>query len=202
MMKKLGALFGALAIAATLAGPATAQEAPVIENMATGNLDSTVTLVEYASYTCPHCANFHANVFKKLKPEYIDSDLIKFEFAEVYFDRFGLWASMLARCGGPEKYFGISDMLFERQQDWAAAGEPAAVVEALKTIGRSAGLEDAAMDVCLKDQASAEAMVAHFEEGMSRDGIEATPTFLINGVKHSNMSYDELKALLDAELAK
>lgn len=202
MMMKLAGLLGALTIAVTLAGPVAAQDAPVITDMATGNPEATVTLVEYASFTCPHCANFHAEVYSRIKPEYIDTGKIKFEYREVYFDRYGLWAAMLARCGGEMRYFGITDILFEKQREWAASEDPAVVVENLKTIGRSVGLEDAAMDVCLKDQTMAEALVAHFEESMARDEVEGTPTFFINGVKHPNMSYEDLKALLDAELAK
>lgn len=202
MMMKLAGLFGALTFAASLAGPLAAQDAPVITDMVTGNLESTVTLVEYASFTCPHCANFHAEVYSKIKPEYIDTGKIRFEYHEVYFDRYGLWAAMLARCGGEKRYFGITDILFDKQREWAGVEAPEVVVENLKTIGRSVGLEDAAMDVCLKDQVMAEALVAHFEESMARDKVEGTPTFFINGVMHSNMSYDEMKALLDAELAK
>ncbi len=202
MMMKLAGLVSALTIAVSLAGPVAAQEAPVITDMFSGNADSTVTLVEYASFTCPHCANFHAEVYSKIKPEYIDTGLIKFEYREVYFDRYGLWAAMLARCGGEMRYFGITDILFEKQKEWAASDDPTQVVANLKSIGRSVGLEDAAMDVCLKDQATAEALVAHFEANMTKDAVEGTPTFFINGVKHSNMSYEELKALLDAELAK
>ena len=187
-------------------GEATTPEAPatpiVITDMVLGSPDAKVTLVEYASFTCPHCAHFHADVYSKIKPEYIDSGKVKFEYREVYFDRYGLWAGMLARCGGEMKYFGISDMLFDKQLEWAASEDPVAVVENLKTIGRAAGLEDAAMDVCLKDQAMAEALVAHFQENMTKDGVEGTPTFFINGTKQSNMTYEDMKALLDAELAK
>lgn len=202
MMMKLAGLVSALTILASLAGPAAAQEAPVITDMVTGNPDSTVTLVEYASFTCPHCANFHAEVYSKIKPEYIDTGLIKFEYREVYFDRYGLWAAMLARCGGEMRYFGIADILFEKQREWAVSDDPTQVVSNLKTIGRSVGLEDAAMDVCLKDQVMAEALVAHFEANMAKDEVEGTPTFFINGVKQSNMTYEDMKALLDAELAK
>jgi protein-disulfide isomerase len=202
MMMKLAGLFGALTISAVLAGPIAAQDAPVITDMVAGNAEAKVTLVEYASFTCPHCANFHSEVYSKIKPEYIDTGLIQFEYREVYFDRYGLWAAMLARCGGEMRYFGIADILFDKQREWAASDSPVQVVENLKKIGRSVGLEDAAMDVCLKDQATAEALVAHFEANMATDGVEGTPTFFINGVKHSNMSYEEMKVLLDAELAK
>ncbi len=208
MMMKLAGLIGAAAFS-VMASMATAQETdapasvvPELTNMVTGNPDATVTLLEYASFTCPHCENFHAEVYPKIKSEYIDTGKIKFEYAEVYFDRYGLWAAMLARCGGEMRYFGIADILYDKQREWAAAEDPAMVVENLKKIGRSVGLEDAAMDVCLKDQALAEALVARFETNMAKDGVEGTPTFFINGVKHSNMSYEEMKALLDAELAK
>ena len=212
MMMKLAGLLGALTLSIALgtvlwavtrnSGTWFSHYAPVIANMVTGNLVAKVTVVEYASFTCPHCARFHAEVFSKIKPEYIDTGLIRFEYSEVYFDRFGLWAAMLARCGGEMRYFGISDVLFEKQTEWAGAETPAQVVENLKTIGRSVGLEDAAMDICLKDQVMAEALVAQFETNMARDMVEGTPTFFINGVMHSNMSYEKMKALLDAELAK
>lgn len=211
MMMKLAGLISALTISAALGGTALAQETATtetpaaaieIKDMVTGNPDATVTLVEYASFTCPHCQHFHSEVYSKIKPEYIDTGKIKFEYHEVYFDRYGLWAAMLARCGGEMRYFGIVDILFDKQREWAGSEDPAQVVENLKTIGRSVGLEDAAMDVCLKDQAMAEALVKHFEANMAKDAVEGTPTFFINGVKHSNMSYEEMKPLLDAELAK
>jgi protein-disulfide isomerase len=207
MMMKFAGLFGALSMAAMLATPLAAQDEPaatdiVITDMREGNADSKVLLVEYASFTCPHCANFHAEVYSKIKPEYIDTGLINFEYREVYFDRYGLWAGMLARCGGEARYFGITDILFDKQREWAASDDPVEVVKNLKTIGRSVGMEDAAMDICLKDQATAEALLKHFQTNFEADGVEGTPTFFINGVKHSNMSYEDMKALLDAELAK
>jgi protein-disulfide isomerase len=100
------------------------------------------------------------------------------------------------------RYFGIADMVFEQQKEWAASEDPAVVVESLKKIGRAAGLEDAAMDACMQDKAKAEAMIAHYEKNFAADGIEGTPTFMINGTKHSNKSFEDMKAILDAELAK
>ena len=109
---------------------------------------------------------------------------------------------MIARCGGEMRYFGIADMLFEQQKEWAASDDPAVVVENLKKIGRAAGMEDAAMDACMKDGAMAEAMVKHYQETSTADGLQGTPSFVIGGTLHTNMSYDEMKALIDAELAK
>lgn len=184
---------------ATAAPATTAIE---IKDFGIGPLDAKVKLIEYASFTCPHCANFHADVFPKLKADYIDTGKLRFEYREVYFDRYGLWAAMMARCGGEMRYFGITDILFTTQQDWAGTDDPATVVANLKTIGRTAGLDDAALEVCMNDAATADALVKHFETNFKADGIEGTPSFMINGVKYSNVKYDELKTILDAELAK
>lgn len=200
-----------LALGAVLAGSvapvwaqtsAAAPELPVVADMAIGNLDSKVVLTEYASYTCPHCANFHTEVFKDLKRDYVDTGKIKFVYREVYFDRYGLWAGMVARCGGDMRYFGIQDILYSTQKEWAGSDDPAVVVENLRRIGRTAGLEDAALDACLNDGAMAQAMVNKYQADSEADGINSTPSFVLNGVKHSNMNYADLKALLDAELAK
>lgn len=185
-------------------GGALAQEASAIKvpDMVLGNPDAKVTLTEYASFTCPHCASFHQNVFKALKADYIDTGKVRFVYREVFFDRFGLWAAMVARCGGPTRYFGISALLYEGQDEWLVPSDQNATVENLRRIGKTAGMDDAQLDACLNDGEMAKAMVANFQEKSTADGIESTPTLIINGTKHSNMGYDELKALLDAELAK
>lgn len=207
MIRKMAAT---LALTLLAFGPAAAQEATTdaapakveIQDFSLGSPDAKVEVIEYASFTCPHCANFHATVYPELKKDYIDTGKIKFTYREVYFDRYGLWAAMIARCGGEMRYFGIADMLFDQQKEWAASDNPTVVVENLKKIGRTAGLEDATMDACMQDGAKAEAMVAHYQETSTADGLEGTPSFKINGTMHSNMSYDEMKSILDAELAK
>ncbi|MFM7332947.1 MAG: DsbA family protein [Tabrizicola sp.] len=199
----------ALAAAATAAmTPALAQEtttaatAPAVGDYSIGAADAKVKIVEYAGFTCPHCAHFHETVWPQLKTDYIDTGKVHFTLREVYFDRYGLWAALVARCGGEMKYFGIHDMLFAKQKEWAASENPQEVVDNLKTIGRAAGLEDAAMDVCLNDTANAEALIKQFQTNFEADGVEGTPTLFINGTKHSNMAYEDLKTILDAELAK
>jgi protein-disulfide isomerase len=200
----------ALAAAATAAmTPALAQDtATAIVNagegpgdFSLGSPDAPVKIVEYASYTCPHCASFHAEVFDKLKAEYIDTGKVHFTLREVYFDRYGLWAAMVARCGGEMRYFGIHSMLFEQQQDWAASQDPLQVVEKLSTIGLAAGLDKATLDACMNDQAKAEAMIKQFEANMAADGVQGTPTIFINGEKHSNMAWADLKTIIDTALA-
>lgn len=180
---------------------AAATATPDASPMALGNPEAPVTIIEYASYTCPHCATFHAEVFKPLKADYIDQGTVRFEFREVYFDRYGLWASMIARCGGEARFFGITGLMFDQQQDWAASADPGVVVENLKRIGRTAGMDDATMDACLNDRAMAEALVAQFQETTTADAVDGTPTLFINGEKTSNMSYDELRAMIDPLIA-
>jgi protein-disulfide isomerase len=188
--------------AAMAASPVVAQEAAAdLTDYSMGSPDAPVKIVEYASFTCPHCATFHATVFKDLKRDYIDTGKVHFTLREVYFDRYGLWAAMVARCGGEMRYFGIHDMLFDQQAEWAASQDPMVVVQNLKTIGIAAGLDGAAIDACLNDQATAEALIARFQVNMEADGVQGTPTIFVNGEKHSNMAYADLKAIIDAELA-
>lgn len=189
-----------------MAGAANAQttagdfDTSSIQEMVLGNPDAAVTVIEYASFTCPHCADFHSGAFKQLKADFIDTGKIKFIYREVYFDRPGLWASMIARCGGQDKFFGIVDLIFKGLSTWARAGEPAAIVEELRKIARLAGMDNETIDACLQDGDKAQTLVAWFEENKDRDNITSTPSFLINGAKHSNMPYAEMKKLIEAEL--
>ena len=170
-----------------------------IVEMTIGDVGAPVTMVEYASFTCPHCKNFHLNVFDKLKSEYIDTGKVRFVFREVYFDRFGLWAGMVARCSGEKSYFGMVDMIFQKQTEWTK-GEQADIVNNLKKIGRVAGLDNESLDSCLQDMDRAKAMVEIYRANSVADKIESTPSFIINGKLYSNMDYNALKEVLDGKL--
>ncbi|MFC6636379.1 thioredoxin domain-containing protein [Sulfitobacter sp. JBTF-M27] len=191
---------------ASMPGTANAQtssgdvDTSSIQDMVQGNPDAAVTVTEYASFTCPHCATFHAGPYKQLKADYIDTGKIKFIYREVYFDRPGLWASMVARCGGQEKFFGIADLIYKGQSEWARAGEPAAIVAELRKIGLLAGIGNDTLEACLQDAEMAQTLVAWYQENGERDDISSTPSFVINGTKHSNMPYTEMKELIDAAL--
>jgi protein-disulfide isomerase len=192
-----------------LPGAAQAQETAedsdidtsTIADMVIGSQDAPVTMIEYASFTCPHCRDFHADQWEQIKANYIDTGKVKFIFREVYFDRFGLWASMIARCGGEMRFYGITDILYDTQQEWIAGGDPALIAENLKKIGLTAGMDAATVDACMRDETMAKTLVAWFQENAARDNVESTPTLFIDGVKHGNMPYDEIAALLDAALA-
>lgn len=177
-------------------------QAPQIVEMTMGPADAKVTVMEYASFTCPHCANFHKTTFKQLKSDYIDTGKIHFIYRDVYFDRFGLWASMVARCGGSERFFGIAGMLYEQQRDWLDDGDPVKISDNLRRIGKVAGLEPSQIDACLADEAKAKALVAWFQKNAEADEIDSTPSLLINGEHYSNMSFDDLSALIDEKLAE
>lgn len=173
-----------------------------IQDMAIGSPDAPVTVIEYGSFTCPHCASFHANQLAQLKADYVETGKVRFIFREVYFDRFGLWASMIARCGGEMRFFGIHDVLYETQADWIAGGQdPALIADNLRTIGIAAGMDGAQVDACMQDETMAQNLVAWFQANATADGIEATPTLIIDGEKHSNMAYEDLAALIEEALA-
>jgi protein-disulfide isomerase len=193
----------------TLPGAAQAQEtasepaeAVTIPEMAWGAETAPVTLIEYASFTCPHCANFHANQYQELKP-YIEDGRVRYVFREVYFDRYGLWASILARCSGDAmRFFALTEVLYAGQRDWIGDQQPATIAENLMALGRQAGLPQDQIDACFSDQAKAEALVAWFEANRAADGIDATPTLMINGTKYSNMAWPDLQAIIDPIVAE
>ena len=188
--------------------PANAQTAAadvdtsIVEEMTLGEADAPVTVIEYASFTCPHCRRFHEGPFKQLKADYIDTGKVQFVYREVYFDRYGLWAGMVASCGGPVRYFGLVDLIYERQAEWTASNDPAQIAENLRGLGRIAGLTNEQLDACLTDGEKAQAMVALWQQRAEADDINSTPSFLIDGVKYGNMNYADFSRILDEKLGE
>jgi protein-disulfide isomerase len=172
----------------------------LVEEMTLGDPNAPVTVIEYASYTCPHCRTFHEGAFKDLKADYIDTGKVHFIYREVYFDRPGLWAGLVARCAGPEGFFGVVEEIYARQSDWARQESAAAVADALRRIGRTAGIEADTLEACLTDTDKAQAMVAAYEANASEHGIRSTPSFVVNGTTYQNMSYEDFSALIDDEI--
>jgi len=172
-----------------------------VVEMVLGDPDAPVEVIEYASFTCPHCASFHTNHYKSLEANYIDTGLIKFVYRDVYFDRPGLWASMVARCGGDtDFFFAFLDLLYTEQRAWLASGDPAGIIKDLRDLAKTAGMDDATLDTCLSDGPKAEALFTWFQENAERDGITSTPSFVIDGQKYPNMAYDEIAGILDEKL--
>lgn len=179
--------------------PKDANETPgnktyALGDIVLGNKDAKVTVIEYASFTCPHCASFHVQVYPKLKAEYIDTGKVKFIVREVFFHRFGLWAAMTARCGGKEGYYGLVDALMKSQREWKTAKVPG---NAIMQIGRRAGLSEEMINACMSDKDYARKLIGAYQKNAEADGVRSTPTFLINGKKYTNMSFDEFKNILD-----
>lgn len=198
--------FAVAALALALAAPAAmAQDAAapaILPDIAAGSEDAPLTIVEYASFTCGHCANFHAENWPKLKAEYVDTGKVKFIQRDVYFDQPGLWAGVLARCGGDDKFYPVSDMLFDEQKNWLAGGTGEEIAANLRKIGLKAGMTEDQMTACWEDTAKAQQLIATFQQNATADKIEATPTFIIGGEKVQNQPWDDLKGIIDAKLAE
>ena len=176
-----------------------AEHGELMPDMVLGEEDAPIEIIEYASFTCPHCARFHMDVYPKLKTNFVEPGHAKFIFREVYFDKYGLWAGMLARCGGPDRYFGLVDMILTKQGEWAQ-GSQEDIVGGLYAIGRVAGLTDEEMQACLQDNDNARALVADYQAKAGADGINSTPSFVIDGENFSNMSYEDFETLLNGKL--
>jgi protein-disulfide isomerase len=188
----------ALTLAPTLSKMALAQEIHDVVDMSLGEAGAPVTVIEYASFTCPHCAAFAEEVYPEFRRNYVETGKARLVFREVYFDRVGLWASMIARCAPADRYFGIAEVLFARQRDWATGATSEEVIDKLYGIGRQAGLTDPEMDACMADQAFAEALVEAYQKNSAADNVDSTPTLIINGEKNGNLTYAELAAKIDS----
>ena len=151
-----------------------------LPDMALGPANASVTITEYASMTCPHCAAFTENVFPKIKSEFIDSGKVRFVFREFPLDIKAAAGSMLARCIAKDdapKYFAVIDLLFKQQNDWVLKN----TTETLTRIGKQAGLTQAAVEDCLKDQKLLDKIAADQKFAAEVLKVNSTPTFFING---------------------
>lgn len=184
-----------------LVSQANAQTPARVTEMTIGDPDAPIQMIEYASFTCPHCATFHADTFKPIKANYVDTGRIRFTFREVYFDRPSLWASMIARSqDSVDFFFGFSDLLFQKQRDWLEDGDPSVIIQELRTLAKAAGLTDTSLDEYLSDATQAQNLYTWYEENSVADQISAAPSFLIDGEKFDNMTYDGFASVLDAKL--
>ncbi|GAA4225727.1 protein-disulfide isomerase [Sagittula marina] len=193
------------AVAQTQEGGETEIDTSSVVEMTMGAEDAPIEVIEYASYTCPHCASANETLIPQLKKNYVDTGKVKFTYREVYFDKYGMWASLIARCGGPEKFFGISDMIYKAQDDFIAPareGDEAGVADELRKIGRMAGLDNDQLEACLTDSTQLRTLLTWFQENATADDINSTPSFIIDGEKYSNMSYADFSEILDEKLGE
>jgi len=177
--------FGAFEV---FSGRADAETFSVLELEAKGPLDdipmgsptAPVTIIEYASMTCPHCAAFAVNTFPKLKEKYIDTGKVKYIMREYPLDGLAAAAFMLARCAGPEKYYPLIETLFAQQQKWAVK-EP---IPPLLAIVKQAGFNQQSFEACVNDKDLLAKVQQMRNRGKEKFKVDATPTFYINGERY------------------
>jgi protein-disulfide isomerase len=198
-------ILGALALAGT--GPLTSSALAAVDTaklhapsaigeMALGPESAKVTVVEYASASCPHCANFYKTTFQDLKKDYIDTGKVRFLFREFPHNDAGLAGFMVARCVPKEKYFPVVDMLFEQQSAWLQAP-----LEGLYKIAQLAGMTKEQFDACLKNEEVAKGIIGVRDTAANEFGVQSIPTFFVNGeMLKGELDIDEFKKLIDPQL--
>jgi protein-disulfide isomerase len=163
-----------------------------------GDPKAPVTMIEYASFTCPHCAHFGTAILPEVKKKWIDTGKVKLIYRDFPLDQTALKAAQLAECAGKDKYFGVVDVIFSTQQKWATASDP---IGELAKLLRIAGMGEAEVKACLADNAVADGVVADYRGGETL-GVNSTPTLFINGEQFKGArTVEELDAAF-SKLAK
>jgi len=175
-------LFAAVLVVAISTGASVqAQEIDLDQALAErslGDPDAPVTMVEHSSFTCPHCAHFHADTLPKIKAAFIDTGKVRLVFSDFPLDRFALTASMLARCANPDRYFSFVDVLFREQQTWI---DPDAPLEALRKIARRGGIGDERFNACVNSQELQDGILQMRLQASKQFEVNVTPSFVFNG---------------------
>lgn len=197
------AITGFLAGLFLLIAEAGAQSLPPVTEMLAervlGKADAPVTLMEYASMTCPHCAAFHNGVYGKIKKEFIETGKVKLIYRDFPLDNVALAAAMMARCAPRERYFGIVEIVYRTQQLWRQAENPR---QALANIARFAQISEETFNSCLSSQAVQDGVLKQRADGVKEFKVDSTPTLLLNGEKiNSSMTDDEFRQVLNKAVA-
>jgi protein-disulfide isomerase len=167
------------------------------DDLVEGDPKAPITMIEYSSLSCPHCARFQKDVLPQIKKDFIDTGKVKLIQRDFPLNKPAVQAAQLAHCAGPMRFFPLVDVLFKTQDQWLTED----AVEKLATIAATAGMDRPTFDACLANKDIEAQIVATRKAGEDAFGINATPTFIINGVKREGeQTYDDLKALF-AKLA-
>ncbi len=162
-----------------------------------GNPNAPVTIVEYASMTCPHCANFHETIFPELKKRYIDTGKVRFVFREFPLDPLAAAASLLARCAGGDKFFPMVETLFAQQNEWRVQ-KP---LQPLFAIAQQAGFTQQSFDACLENQQMLQGLEEARTRATQKFNVQSTPSFFVNGkLFRGSLTLDELDKQIAAHL--
>jgi protein-disulfide isomerase len=190
-----------LAVVALLIGSAAAwryfndadlMTASPLGEIVLGRKDAPVTIIEYASTTCPHCAHFYKVTFPELQKRFIDTGQVRYVFREFPLNDIDVFAFMLARCAGNDRFFSIVDVLFKEQEKWAVDSP----IPPLTELAKQSGFTDESLDACRADQKTLDGVFWSSRHGI-KFGVESTPTFFINGAKHTgDMSIEKLQELI------
>ena len=167
-----------------------------------GNPDAPVTMIEYASLNCPHCAHFHDDILPKIKKAYIDTGKVKLVFRDFPLNGVALKAAMIARCAPADKYFDLVAVIFANQDRWATADDP---VKALSQLGELAGMSSDTIHACLSSNTLENALLKRMKDAQDKWKVEATPTFIFNyGEEQFSgaMPFDYFKQKIDSLLSK
>ncbi|MBK1698968.1 DsbA family protein [Rhodovibrio salinarum] len=161
-----------------------------------GDPDAPVTIIEYSSLTCPHCANFHEETLPKLKQEWIEPGKAKLVLRHYPLDRLALAGALVANCFEGDRFFAVVDLMFAQQQQWARADNPG---QALQRLVSQAGMDSETFNQCISDQEEAKKILDRQQVGREQAGIQSTPTFLIDGTKlEGAQPYAEFEQALEA----
>ncbi len=172
----------------------------ILSDRVLGNSDAPVTIIEYASMTCPHCAQFHSGPYPILKKEYIETGKVKFIYRDFPLDRMAAAAAMMARCAPKERYFPVVGIIYGTQQNWAKMANPEA---ALSQIGLLSGISPDTYQACVGNKDIFDGVMKIRTEGDQKYKVKSTPTIIINGKTfEGHATIEKLRKALDAELAK
>jgi len=180
-------------------GAASAGEAqrPVYREFVTGDPKAKVTVIEYASLTCPHCAHFATQEYPLLKKEYIDTGKIKFVYRDFPLDGLGTGAALLARCAPNDRGKVMIELMFQHQNAWVSAERP---LDVLRGYAQLAGMDNAAVDDCLKNEAILKEIQDVREKASTLYKVQATPSFFVGEELVEGNSYEALKKAIDRQL--
>lgn len=177
-------------------GAAQAQEKPWAIDEVMGKADAPITIIEYSSLTCPHCAKFHTDTFPKVKSEWIDTGKAKLIFRDLPWDALAQATAMVSHCSG-DRYFAFLNTFFRTQDQWARNPTP---LNAIKTIAKLGGMSEDQVDKCIADSGLLNEINARKDEALNRYKVDSTPSFIIGGKLYSgDMPYDEFAKLLSAQ---
>jgi protein-disulfide isomerase len=171
-----------------------------LPDMFMGDDKAPVTVIEYASMTCPHCAHFQETTFPELKKRYIDAGKVRYIFREFPLDTLAAAAFMLARCASTDdknKYFAMVDTLFRQQRSWAVEKPMAPLL----AISKQAGFTEESFKTCLANQKVLDGIESMRQRAVTKFKVQSTPTFFINGMPYPGaLTIEEMSKLIDAQL--